>query len=433
MNRRWSRLLGSLVLSFSVAGCGITGSPSSSLPAPKPHGTLRASVVVGATPPKITALKPSRVISPPYGLGPETIQAPVVPGTGLDTLSVSQTAPGTNTLTVTSSSHTLLWTLPNTGWVGVAEFGNQHTPLILTEGDQSFCGSGGCMYTGYTYSNATHHFIPIPFDPFKNLAYRLQPSKHRWQAVPQTGLTDSTLLGSARLTKSGLSTSFRTYGPLNGAAGQRDLYALNGSASGEWVPVGPVNFGPDVLNGFVVFPATSLQNAAATYLSEAMQNHPKAAAKMIADGVNPYTLWKPVHPLTSFGLAGSINLMQYHSISPTEGVFPVSTIEGTGPQETLITYNATVFGTNVHGGWYVTRVNLRPIVMKYNTVADVLKLLMQDRIVTTWYHRHPDGVAMINSNTSGSTDWLANLGAGNTNLSLNVNAVSGKITLVPNN
>ncbi|PSR34157.1 MAG: hypothetical protein C7B46_06295 [Sulfobacillus benefaciens] len=433
MNLPRARLLSPLLLSLAVAGCGVAGAPPSSPPTPNPHGTVPTSVVIGATPPRAIALKPSRVISPPYSAGPETIQAPVVPGTGMDTLSVSDITPGTSTLTVTSSSHALLWTLPNTGWVGVAEFGNQHGPILLTEGDQSFCGSGGCMYTGYTYSNATHHFLPIPFDPFANLAYRLKPSHRHWQAIVQTGLTASTLLGSASLTQSGLNTSFRTYGPLNGAAGQRDLYALDGLPSGEWVPVGPVNFGPDELNGFVVYPATSLQNAASTYLSEAMQNHPRAAAKMVAAGINPNTLWKDVQPLTAFGLSGSINMAQSHRIDPTEEVFPVSTTKAAGPQETLITYDATVFGAHVHGGWYVTRVDLRKIAMKYNTVADVLKLLMQDRIVTTWYHDHPDGVTTINSNTIGSTDWQANLSAGNTNLFVNIDAVSGKITLAPNN
>ncbi len=289
------------------------------------------------------------------------------------------------------------------------------------------------MYTAYTYSNATHHFIPVPFDPFDHLEYRLQLLQHHWQAIPQTGLTDSTFLGSARLTKSGLNTAFRIYGPLNGTGGQQDRYALNGSPSGEWVPVGPVNFGPDELNGFVMFPASSFQNAASTYLGEAMQNHPKAAAKMVASGINPNTLWKQIDPLTTFGLGGSINLAQYHGISPTEGIFPVSTTEGTGPQETLITYSVTAYGTDIHGGWYVTRVDLRPITMKYNTVADVLKLLMEHHIVTTWYRSHPDGVTTINSNTSGSTDWLTNLNSGNANLSLNVSAVSGRITLAPNN
>jgi hypothetical protein len=51
----------------------------------------------------------------------------------LDTLSISETAPGTSALTVASSSHAMLWNLPNTGWVGVAEFGSHHNPVILTK------------------------------------------------------------------------------------------------------------------------------------------------------------------------------------------------------------------------------------------------------------------------------------------------------------
>ncbi|MHB1611537.1 MAG: hypothetical protein ACYCT0_07590 [Sulfobacillus sp.] len=441
MSRRLLPSLPLLLLLLAIAGCGqnhpIATSPSavssqhavgSSTAAPSPSPLA----VVGAEKPHRIVLTPTRVVSPPNtSQQNETIEAPLIPGTGMDTISVALSSQAVGTLTVTSATHAQLWTLPNTGWVGIAEFGDRHAPVLLARGDQSFCGTGGCVYTGYTYDNATHHFVPVPFNPFGNLAYRLTASHKQWQAIPQESINESSLLGYAGLTSSGLSTIFRLYGPLNGSASQRFHYALDGSPSGEWIPAGPPNFGPDALNGFTTLPATTLQTAATTYLSEVMENHPIAASKLVAPGVNSEAIWSAVRPLTHFGLNGSINLVQYQMVSPTEDVFPLSTTEGSGPQETLITDDAALYGTAVHGGWYVTRVVLKPISVKYKTVSDVLRLLLHNSTVLEWYRNHPQDLARVSTDTTGSTDWLVNISSATSGLAVHVNAVTGHITTSP--
>jgi hypothetical protein len=327
------------------------------------------ALVVGDTPPEVTALRLTRIISPANTQQKnEILQAPLVPGAGLDTLRVTLSNRNqTGVLTVTSGSHTTLLSLSHIGWAGVAEYGKAHGPVILTGADQSLCGTGGCAYTAYTYTNAAKALVPVPFAPWKHLAYRFNPKQHNWTATPSNGVTSSSILGYAALTPLGLSISFRTYGPLNGNAEQRFVYALDGTPSGEWLPAEVENLGPDNFNDSVPYPESSLQTAATLYLSEAMDNHPLAAAKLAVPGINAQSLWDAVKPLTHDGLVGNLNTNTYQALNTTQAAVSISSTQGAGPAETLSDIAVTVTGRQVGGHWYVAHVTLSSTSLKYDS------------------------------------------------------------------
>jgi len=169
-------MLGGLL---AIAGCGIVSAPVAS--SPPQHHTLHIKqtgqnmpLVVGAGPVRTIRLTPTKVINPPNDQQNEMFRAPLVSRTSMDTVRVSFSSTMVGTLSVTSAGGTVLWQVAHTGWAAVAEFGSRHLPVILTGSDQSFCGTGGCIYTAYTYNPARQQFVPVPLAPYLNLQYRLE-------------------------------------------------------------------------------------------------------------------------------------------------------------------------------------------------------------------------------------------------------------------
>ncbi len=432
MTRRWFSLLIILTLTGISAGCGAIQAgvaPAHSThrntkPAPSQQPT---PVVVDATPPVQHILTPTQVISPPNSGNLTTsvqLRAPLVPGTGLDSISVTVAQQGhDDTLTVRSASGNTLWTVPHIGQVSVAEYGKQHLPVLLLGTDQSLCGTGGCGYVSYTYSVATHTFVAVPFSPWQDLSYQLNPRQGNWTAIPAFTNTN-VLLGYASLTAKGISISFRLYGALNGGASQRYIYALDGTATGEWLPAGSVNFGPDAVNGFVV-PPTTLQEAATEYLAETMQNHPTAASTFVASSANSAALESATAFMRSWGLAGNLHVAQ--ALSPTEVQVAVWTTIGSGPTERLQTDVLDISGTQIAGKWYLTQVTVSPQTERVGTVQAALALLAKGSAVQALYAAHPSSTCSLQGQANGWSAYFST-GVNQPGLTFDINAQTGAVS-----
>ncbi len=450
MNPR--KLLGASVLIFAtlLAGCGSKESaPPGANPSPSHTSATRSlqssatptrssnapqnpPAIIAAAPPSPTILTPTKVIQSPANSGTTQnyrLTAPLIPGTGLDSLAVTFSHSG-GTLTVMAQGRTV-WTVPHVATVSVAEYGSKHPPVILTGSDQDFCGTGGCTYNTYTYDPSQSRFVTVPIDPWHQPTYRWLAGRAAWQEIPNAvGLEGP---GGASLTSTGLATSNKLYNATMGMVSSQFRYGLDGHAAGEWVPYGRANFGPDALGPLTPFPASSLGQAAAEYYEELMENHPLAASKFVAPSASAEHLLAQNQIMRTWGVSGTADSHDAVQISPDTWKIPLWTTRGFGPSQHLEADVATVEGTQINSGWYLTATTLTASDLKVPTVKRALRQLQESALMQDWIRQHPNSVVTINPGPQGM-HWQATFSEGtSTSLQLEVNVVTGSVTDAPSN
>lgn len=344
----------------------------------------------------------------------------------MDRITVTFTQAGA-TMTA-SAQNRVIWTLPHVADVSIAEFGTAHLPVILTGSDQSFCGTGGCIQTTYTYDSATAGFVSIPFNPWKNPLYEWLPARKAWKVVPAINGPEGQL-GGADLTSAGLSTMAKLYTLVGQSLTQNFRYAEDGQPSGEWLSSSPPQFGPDQLSFRTVYPAPTLNQAAAEYYAELMENHPRTAAKFVAPSANSTQLNARNQFVTSWGLRGGVGGLNARMVNSQEVQIPIWTTAGHGPQERLYRYMATVTGTQIRKAWYVNQTTVAPVSVGVPTVKDALEWLANNTTMRAWVVKHPDSQLSLDLGPNGM-EWQAVFSTrSSAALTLDVNAESGSISL----
>lgn len=433
--------LGIAASAVVLSGCGVhTSTPVvPKIPTPKSSTKVSRSggivpLVTGATPPAARDLQPTTVEKYPSAADSGTnytMKAPLVPGTGMDTISVAFSQKGfVATMTVTSSQGKTLWTLPHAARISVEEFGPRHSPVVLVGSDQTFCGSGGCLFTSYTYDAAARKFVVVPLDPWNNLNYLWNATRHNWYAQPAAS-TPRGSLGGASLTMSGLSTGSRLYNSTFGYMTQNWVYATNGTSSGEWLASGPTNFGKDQLSPMAPYPASSLNLLASEYFGLLMEDHPKSAAKFVAPSANAQHLFEQNQFVTGWGLSGQVGTSSTPAQNTTAISVPLWTMVGTGPNQKLVRYRATATGMAKAGGWFITRTATTRTALKVDTVHAVLALLAKNPAAQTWLKTHPTSHLTISLDANGhGNTWQASFSTASSSVgfTLLVNAETGAVS-----
>lgn len=429
---RWVSALAGVVL---LSGCG--GVAVGHRPAPA-HATKSAATAgqSGASPtalvdqvPRPTPYQPSAVIDPPHGTNPITFTAHLLPATGLDTVTVTVNRQGQGQLVVTGPDRTTLWRLPHVQWAGVLEF-PRHAPVLLTQAVTGYCGTGGCPYTAYTWDPHTGQLGPIPFEVWNTPSYYYDPATRTWAVHPDLALAGgpsaASFLGWCSLTSVGLSTDTRTYDADNGRVGQAYRYAaVSGSATGEWISVGPPQFSPTTpYPGYaeVASPGAAL----ALYLTAATDNLPAMAAPLAAPSVVVAKLWAAARPLTTLGVSGDVNPTPLVDPGHAQGLGEtVSGVQGSGPDTRLVTYVADAQVTTAGGVARLISLSVKRLPMKIATIAAVLADLAAHPGVVGWFATHPDARVSI---VPAGLAWDLTYSNGATG---SVNAVNGVLTGMP--
>lgn len=386
------------------------------------------SAVLANRVPTPTPYRSTSVISPKTGSGHEVFSAPLVPGTGADTITVTVTRQGHGQLTVTSASGHTLWTLSHVQWAGTLEF-RQHPPVLMTQAEENFCGTGGCAFTAYTYDPQTKHLAPVPFSPWNAPIYRYNAATRSWTLhMNSNHLTKAaaSFLGWGKLTASGFASDTRTYNALNGHVFLTYQYAaVAGSATGEWIPVGSERFSPTApYPGYTTH--ISNTSALAMYLTAAIEDAPTLAAQLVSSPTVADRLWQTVTPLKTLGIAGQVNPTPLPDAGRPNDIGEVvyGTL-GSGPATHLEGFVADAAFTAVDGSARLSRLSLSPIALKVTTVPQVLERLQMDPAVATWFKAHPTGDLSISSM---GTQWDLTYSNGKSG---SVDAVTGTVHGTP--
>ena len=101
---------GLLVAGGMLAGCGVPGASGATS---GQGGRSATSPFLATTVPAAHPLVPVGVINPPQNDRDEEFVVPLIPGTGMDQVTVRVTPTGSGTLTVRSHGGRRLWTLPD--------------------------------------------------------------------------------------------------------------------------------------------------------------------------------------------------------------------------------------------------------------------------------------------------------------------------------
>lgn len=421
--RRWLRFVSGLTFITLLAGCG---TPTAHRAASHPQRPAAAPVhVTAASVP--TRLRPVAVLGPRHARKTEVVQAALMNRSTKDTLTVTTNASGAGTLVVKNPTGATVWTLPHVSWVGVLTFGAAHLPVIVTQGDQSLCGSGGCSYTTYTYTKALHKFAAIPGAPAMNApTYRLNPSTQQWQTVPPSSTRSFFGLGS--LTRSGFTLTDRLYDNFQHAMVTRYTYVPEGGPVGHWTHGSPAYVPSGALP---VYPAHANEVVEA-FLTAAALNLPHQAAEFMAPGTQ---FWHQIQSALPTGTTPGFDSTQWDSLAVASGqAGQLSLYEtvGTGLRQRLVTDTVTAHLQKTKGRWKIIRLHLSPIPMPYATIGSMLAAAGKSPLIRNFLDSHPQDVvtAIVASGPETWTFWLG-LSPGGQTQSYTFNAKTGLLSSRP--
>ncbi|MDA8192824.1 MAG: hypothetical protein M0Z53_02325 [Thermaerobacter sp.] len=431
MTRTWRHATLGLA-GILLAGCGTSFVPfPHQTAAPSSPATQSRSSSISHSP---EVLSPTgQVETNPAVFDTQTVRAHLR-GSGLDTLTVRAFGTGSGRLTVTNSRGATLWTVNHVSWVGVLEF-RHHLPVVITRGDQQYCGTGGCSFASYTYNPGTGHWAPIPVQqPNTPVTYRLQASPRAFVPVPVAGSVGSTLFGFSELSPQGITLTNRLYDALQHQSTQTYGYALNSTPTGEWVPVGHPLISPSgplspAQTSYLTPTLTTVGLVSAVALGFASQ-----ARALTAPSLNWSITWPALRPLQSLGTTLNWSQQFEHKTligSNQEALsFPVYGTVGRGFSTRLKSWTVTATVVTSAGGHAVNQIAIIRNTLAFSRVSQVLSQVMADATTRQYLLTHTgDGVQVV---PGGPALWSVNLLVGQVaHPWYQLNAVSGQLTTAP--
>lgn len=421
--RKTFKILGLIAgLSLATAGCG---APEASAPA-APTVSSPASAPV-SSPTAVSVMTPSAIVSIAQK---SVLHAVLTPSGATDTVTVT-VAGGSGRLTVTNPAGQTIWALPHVGGVGLMTFGHRHLPVLVTESDIAFCGSGGCVYYTYTYVPAARRFEQIPAPVSLSTAmptFRFDAADARFITVPSAVPAADNFFGFATLSPHGLSIAIRLYDYYQHASVTTYAYAAGNTGPGSWQPAGPPRYTPDR----AVTPPVSLRMVVETYLIADALGLSRESASLAASSAADRSMRHTLSPYIPYGsLLSFIDTGWNHDAAAGGGAgqLTVFLTHGAGMDLSLESVRIAARLTTVEGTSRVASLSVVPITLRYRTVAEVLRLLATTPAIRQYLAGHPQAeIDAVIPNTDHTWSVLMAAPSGATSRQFIVDAVTGQVT-----
>ncbi len=418
--------VGATVILCLATGCGI----HASLPAishsrhARTHAPMVSTLVKTATT-KTTVLHPTSFMNITQGTTATTQQVTVpLKNSAKDTLTLSTNpAARTGSLTVTNPSGHILLTLPQVGGLSILQFGSTHPPVVITQAAGNLCGSGGCNYTAYTWSNRRRTFVTVPAPTIPSFQYR--PATNQFAQV--AGSAVSGLFGFLTADANGVNLDERLYDLWNHDEVLPYAYATNGSPGGQWVFNGAPEYTPrgPLPTTMMTTPAMAIQA-----LLEARSLNLKTQGYLLLPGGSvDQSVWQTLSGLATWGpnlWVDSNNPRVSAGANGTDKVSEViSGMHGDRPQSVLEAFRLTAHTVPNAGTYAITTAHLSPISLKVDSTLAVLSDLRSNPQDRKYLRQHPGPLSV----TAYGLTWQVSIGSGTRVHSwLQINAETGAVT-----
>ena len=349
-----------------LAGCG--GSPKAA-----PKGPTLPAVLAPA-PAAPTVLKPVASETTLGQTGVTSLKASLTGGAP-DTIQV-QPLPGFDgQVTVSEGSRTIFQSLHTSG-VSVLEFGRRHLPVLLLQDSVSYCGSGGCATSAYTWSRTRHRMLAVPVPGIPAYRYDARRRQFVVTSLPVPG----GLFGYVVPGGPGIIVHARTYDAWQHAIAQGYGYAPGLSPAGGWVAVGKPVYGPTTAEtGFTWGgPAQTLQ----ALLSARSLDFRAQVAQVSASPADASGVWRNLSPIGAWGGSlFSVDSSPQVTGTPSTTVVTdrVAGLRGAGASARLQVYEVTASLTRSGTAYHVRTAHLAPIAVKVKNILQVLAVIRSHR------------------------------------------------------
>jgi hypothetical protein len=360
--------LAALGLALGMAGCGgVSAAPTATALTRHWPPVLAAGPT---TPPHI--LKPIGWLATPVSATHAVLRTPLT-GHGSDTVDLTVSALGHGTVTVYGPRRTILLEVPHGGGVIVLDYGRQHLPVLVVAASPDYCGTGGCLYTGYTWVARSHRFEPIPSALVGAYRYSARTRQFRPTMV---GVEGAGLFGFGQPGHLGLVLMDRLYDAWQHVMVQRIAYAAAPPPTGEWRPVGPITYAP---TGPMPTVARSLGTPAlayAAFVDVRCLDLVGQGRELLAPGA--MTAWTRLRPLARLGMTWSLVAANPTVVRHGRTFVVSDTVVGTageGARETLHAYRVTVEIAARHPSYVVIGAHLAPLPLKVASLKAVLQVI----------------------------------------------------------
>lgn len=296
-------------------------------------------------------------------------------GQTLDHITVSTTADGSGTLTITNSQGTPLYSNPKAGAAYVWEFGTAHLPIVLVQGSQFYCGNGGCQYQAYTWDNATQQFAHVA--PPTQTAYQFNASSHQFTAVQVPSLQG--LFGFIQVQGNQLDLVGKLYDDWNHAVVTPLKYVVAGTKPGTVQLSNQENYEP---TGAMHIPITTPLMALEAFFQARALDLPLQGEPLLAQS-NQSTVWSATAAVTKFGptvFFPDTNPSVKTTPSGADITMPLVgyVASPSSPETTIGEYSVTASLAKTGSTYVLTQASLSPVALKAATSTDVLNLLAND-------------------------------------------------------
>jgi hypothetical protein len=349
-----------------LAGCG-------SSPKATPKGPTLPAVLAKA-PAAPNVLKPL-VSETTLGQTRVTSLKASLTGGRPDTIRV-QSLPGFDgQVTVTEGTRIIFQSLHTAG-VSVLEFGRRHLPVLLLQDSVSYCGSGGCATSAYTWSRTRHRMLPVPVPGTPAYRYDARRRQFVVTSLPLPG----GLFGYVVPGGPGIIVHARTYDLWQHGITQGYGYAPGLSPTGGWVAVGKPVYGPSTAETGFTWGGPA-QTVLALLDARAL-DFKAQVAQVSASSADASVIWRDLAPIGTWG--GSLFSVDASPRVSTAGSTTVVTdrvagLRGAGATATLQVYEVTASLTKAGSTYYVRTVHLAPVAVKVQDILQVLTIIRSDR------------------------------------------------------
>lgn len=409
-------------LSLAMAGCGAPGASA-------PAGSTLSSPVSApvSSPAGDSVMIPSAIVPIAHSA---VLHAVLTPASAPDTVTVT-VAGGAGHLTVTNPAGQSILALPHVSGVGLMTFGHRHLPVLVTESDIAFCGSGGCVYHTYTYVPSARRFEQIPAPASLTTAmptFRFDPARARFVTVPSAVPAADNFFGFATLSPHGLSIAIRLYDYYQHASVSTYSYVPGTTGPGTWQPAGPPRYTPDR----AVTPPVSLRMVVETYLIADALGLSRESASLAASAAADRSMRQTLSPYIPYGsLLSFIDTGWNHDAAAGGGAgqLTVFLTHGYGLDLSLESVRIAARLTTVARTSRVASLSVVPITLRYRTVADVLRLLATTPSIRQYLADHPQAeIDAVIPNTDHTWSVLMAAPSGAASRQFIVDAVTGQVT-----
>lgn len=369
--RKWiTRGMVAAGMAVVMAGCG-----------------LSQPLVIQSRASQTRIIKPTAVVSVMPAKS-ETVRADLTGTAAPDRLTVTRNSPGASgTLRVSTVSGSTLWTQSQVGGVLIWQFGRRHLPVVLVKGSNYDCGSGGCRYQAYSWDKQSDDFVQVLGPTIT--AYRYLPKTRQFEEtqVPFVG----GLFGFVQVHGSDLQLISRTYDLWQSAVITPLLLEVTGAGTATIAAGSDFSY---LSSGAKRIPITTPFFAVEAFAQARALNLSQEGKPLIAPQ-DQVAVWKATAALSHLGTSLGFVTSNPHTISSAGNSSVTAVLTGFVLNTKTLTVRlvryrlvATVQGGE-GTGYRLTRVSIKPMVLKVSTSQSVLKRLAQNPRFLRAMTQHP--------------------------------------------